>query len=58
MVIPEFSLLMNPHILGVLQAESGQVFNRLGLCGGEEQRLSGFWKVLHNGVECVGKAHV
>lgn len=58
MVVPEFSLFVNPDVLRVLQAESGQVFHGLGLRCGEQQRLSGFWQVLHNGVECVGEAHV
>lgn len=56
--VPELSLFVDPHVLRVLQAESGEVLHRFGLCGGEQQRLSGLRKIFHNGVECVCKTHV
>ncbi len=58
MILPELGLLMDPHILWVLEAQSGQIFDRLGLSGREEKGLPCFRKVLNNGIECVGETHV
>lgn len=54
----EAGLLMDPHVLGLFEAKAGQVFDALGLRGGEQQGLPAPGKVLHYGVNGVCKAHV
>ena len=49
---------MDPDVLGVPEAEPGQLSDGRGLCGGEQQSLSGPGEVLHDGVYGVSKAHV
>ena len=55
---PELGLLVDPNVLGVLQAEPGQVLHRFRLRGGEEEGLAGLRQVFHDGVHGVGKTHV
>lgn len=47
---------MNGQVLRGAQAQPGQVLDRLGLCGGEEQRLALGRQVLNDGVQGRRKA--
>lgn len=58
LILPELSLLVDPHVFWVLQTQPGQIFDRLGLSGREQKSLTCSWEVFHNSIECVGESHV
>ena len=49
---------MNRHEHGIVETESGQVFDGLGLRGGEEHRLTRRGQVGDDGIHRLGESHV
>ena len=53
-----FVLFMYGHKHGILETESGQVFDGFGLRGGEEHGLTRGGQIGHDGIQRLREAHV
>ena len=55
---PEFCLLVHPDVFWLIQTETGEVLDRLGLCGREQQGLPLGGEVLHDGIQRLRETQV